>query len=65
MTQSTTLKILKNNKKRWFTTKEIVEELGITSSSVSSNLNKLYNQGIIHKSSKKTGYRDTNIWRIK
>ncbi len=63
MGQQEVYDFLKNNKGKWFTSRQISEALGISIGSVTMSLKKLRKSGIIDF--KSTGKKNTFIYRFK
>lgn len=61
MTQGEVLEILEREK-RWMTAKELAEELGKSSGTVTNNLNKLEKQGEVDKQEQPRGDHKKDPW---
>lgn len=64
MCQARALKSLERHRGKWLTTKEIAEDLDQGTSSLSSNLNKLWKQGLILRIENSSWVIPTK-WKIK
>lgn len=63
MSQGDVIKLLKKNKGKWLSSKEIEKRLKIARSSVSSNLKKLEQQGEILRIVKPP-FKSPHLWKI-
>ena len=64
MSQANVLKFLEKQKK-WIRTKEISKKMKLGQGSISVNLNKLHNQGLIMKKEAKSNFYGCYKWKIR